>query len=154
MLPHVFISTVSLLLLFIRSVVSNSLLPYGLYVAWGAGLVERTKLAAVSWCWHWPILVYGYFCCCCSVAKSCNPMDCSTPGFPVLHYLLEFAQTRVHRVGDAIQPSHPVSPPSPPVFNLSQHQGLFQWVSSLHQVAKVLELQHQYFQQIFRVNFH
>ena len=69
-------------------------------------------------------------------------MDCIVPGFPVLHYLLEFAQTRVHWVSDAIQPSHLLSSPSPPAFNLSQHQGLFQWVSSLHQVTKVLELTH------------
>ena len=69
-------------------------------------------------------------------------MNCSTPGLPVHHQLLEFTQTH----GDAIQPSHPLSSPSPPAFNLSQHQGLFQWVSSLHQVAKVLEfqLQHQF----------
>ena len=67
-------------------------------------------------------------------------MDCSTPGFPVFHHLPELAQTHVHWVGDAIQPSHPLSPPSPPAFNLSQHQGLFQWVGSLHQMAKVLEL--------------
>ena len=64
-------------------------------------------------------------------------MDCSMPGFPVLHHLPKFAQIHVH--GDAIQPSHPLSSPSPPAFNLSQHQGLVQWVSSLHQVAKVLE---------------
>ena len=63
-------------------------------------------------------------------------MDCSTPGFPVYHQLLELAQTHVHRVGDAIQPSHPLLSPFPPAFNLSQHQGLFQRVSSLHQVAK------------------
>ena len=63
-------------------------------------------------------------------------MDCSTPGFPVLHYFLEFAQTHVHWVNDAIQPSHPLSPPPPPALNLSQHQGLFQWVSFLHQLAK------------------
>ena len=74
------------------------------------------------------------------------PMDCSTPGFPVLHYLLEFAQTHVHWVTDAIQPSHPLLPPSPPALHLSQHQGLFQWVSSSHQVAKVLEPQLQSFQ--------
>ena len=75
-------------------------------------------------------------------------MDCSTPGFPVLHYIPEFAQTHVHWVGDVIQPSHSLSPPSPPTLNLSQHQGLFQWVSSSHQVAKVmgLQLQHQSFQ--------
>ena len=78
--------------------------------------------------------------CCCSVTKLClilfGPMDCSMPTFPVLHYLLEFAQSYVHQVDDAIQPSHPLSLPSPPALNLSQHQGIFQWVSSLHQVAK------------------
>ena len=78
----------------------------------------------------------------------CDPMDCSMPGFPVLHQLPELAQTHVCRVSDVIQPSHPLSSPSPPAFNLSQHQGLFQGVSSLHQVAKVLEfqLQHHSFQ--------
>ena len=65
-------------------------------------------------------------------------MDCSTPGLPVHHQLRELAQTHVHWVHDAIQPSHPLSSRSPPAFNLFQHQGLFQWVSSLHQVAKVL----------------
>ena len=83
-------------------------------------------------------------CCCCSVAKLCptlcDPMDCSTPGFPVLHYLPEFAQTYIRSVSDATQPSPPLSPPSPPTLNLSQHQGLVQWVSSSHQVAKILEL--------------
>ena len=73
----------------------------------------------------------------------CDPMGYSMPGFPVHHQLLELAQTHVHQVGDATQPSHPLSSPSPPDLNLSQHQGLFQWVSSSHQVAKVLELQHQ-----------
>ena len=82
----------------------------------------------------------------------CDPMDCSMPGLPV-YQLLEFTQTHIHRVGDAIQPSHPLSSPSPPIFNLSQHQGLFQWVSSSHQVAKVLELQHQSFWWIFRTDF-
>ena len=66
----------------------------------------------------------------------CDPMDCGTPDFPVHHQLLELAQTQVHQVEDAIQPSCPLSSPSPPAFNLSQHQGLFQWVSSSHQVAK------------------
>ena len=64
----------------------------------------------------------------------CDPMDCSTSGLPVHHQLPELAQTHVHRVSDAIQPSHPLSAPSPPAFNFSQHQGLFQWVSSLHQL--------------------
>ena len=70
----------------------------------------------------------------------CNPMNCSTPGFPIHHQLLEPTHTHVHWVGDAIQPSHPLSSPSP-ALNLSQHQGLFKWISSLHQVAKVLEFQ-------------
>ena len=85
----------------------------------------------------------------------CDPMNYSTPGFLVLHYLPEFAQTHVHWVDDAIQPSHSLLPPSPFAFNLSQHQGLFQWVGSLHQVAKVLEFQLQYwsFPWIFRVDF-
>ena len=80
----------------------------------------------------------------------CDPMDFTTPGLPVHHHLLEFTQTLVHWVGDAIQPSHPLSFSSPPALNLSRHQDLFQWVSSLHQVAKVLEfqLQHQSFQWI------
>ena len=66
---------------------------------------------------------------------------CPTPGFPVLRQFRELTQTHVHQVGGAIQPSHPLSSPSPAAFNLSQHQGLFKWVSSLHQVAKVLEFQ-------------
>ena len=82
-------------------------------------------------------------------------MNCSTPGLSVHHQLPDFTQTHVHWVGDAIQPAHPLSSPSPSAFNLSQHQGLFQWVSSSHQVAKVLELhlQHQTFQWIFRTDF-
>ena len=79
--------------------------------------------------------------CSCSVAQSCltlwDPMNCSTPGFPVLHYLQEFAQTHVDWVSDAIQPSYPLSPPSPPALNLFPRQGLFQWLGSSHQGAKV-----------------
>ena len=84
----------------------------------------------------------------------CDPMDCSTPGLPVHHQLPEFTQIHVHWVSDAIQPSHPPSSPSSLTFNLSQHQGLFQWVSSSHQVAKVLEfqLQHQSFQWTLRTD--
>ena len=88
----------------------------------------------------------------CSVTQArptlSDPMDCSTSGFPVLYHLLELAQTHVHWVSDAIQPSHPLSPSSPPAFNLSQHQGLFHWISSSYHVAQVLELQlqHQSFQ--------
>ena len=101
---------------------------------------------------------------CCSVTQSCptlcNSMDCSTSGFPVLHCLPEFAQTHVHWVGDAIQPSHPLSSLSSPVLSFPQHQGPFLWVSSSHQAAEVLELQlqHQSFQEYlglisFRINW-
>ena len=84
----------------------------------------------------------------------CYPMDCSMPGFLVHHQLLELTQTHIHGGGNAIQPSHPLSSPSPPAFNLSQYQGIFQWVSSSNQVAKVLELQlqHQSFQWIFKTD--
>ena len=106
------------------------------------------------------LLNYCTFCCCCdSVAQSCltlcDPMNCSMPGFPVLHCLLEFVQTHVHWVSDTIQLSYPLSPPSPLALNISQNQGLFQQVDSSHQLAKVLELQlqHQSFQWIFRVDF-
>ena len=83
-----------------------------------------------------------------SVAQSyptlCDPMNCNTPCLPVHHQLPESTQTHVHWVGDAIQPSHPLLSPSPPALNLSLHQGLFKWVSSSHQVAKVLEFQLQH----------
>ena len=91
----------------------------------------------------------------CSVMVTlCDPMNYSTPGLPVHHQLLEFTQTHAHRVGDAIQPSHPLSSPSPPASNPSQHQGLFQWVNSSHEVAKILEfqLQHQSFQWTLRTD--
>ena len=83
-----------------------------------------------------------------SRVRLCNPMNRSTSGLLVHHQILEFTQTHVHRLSDAIQPSHLLSSPSPPAFNLSQHQGLFKWVSSSHEVAKVFEfqLQHQSFQ--------
>ena len=107
------------------------------------------------------VIEYTFCCffCCCSVTQSCppvcEPMECSMPGFPVHQQLPEPTQTHIHHVGDAIQVFHPLSSPYPPTFNLSQHQGLFKWVSSSHQVAKVLEfqLQHQSFQWIFRVDF-
>ena len=85
----------------------------------------------------------------------CDPMDCSMPDFPVHHQLPELVQIHINWVGDAIQPSRPLSSPSPLAFHLSQHQGLFQWVGSSHQVAKVLEvwLQHQSFQWVFRIDF-
>ena len=94
-----------------------------------------------------------------SVVQSCPtlcvPITCSTPGLPVHHQVLEFTQTHVHRAGDDIQPSHPLPSPSPPAPNPSQHQGLFQWVNSLHELAKVLEfqLQDQSFQWTPRTDF-
>ena len=93
----------------------------------------------------------------CSISKSCltpyDRVDCSTPVFPVLHHLPEFAQTHVHWVSDAVQPSHPLSSPYLFAFNLFQHRVFFQWASSSPQVAKVLDLQFQSFQWIFRVDF-
>ena len=97
--------------------------------------------------------------CCCSVVELCltlcDPMDCSTPVFPIPHHLLEFTQTRVHWVGDAIQPSHPLSSPSPPAFNPSQHQGLFPMSQFFTSDGQVLEpqLRHQSSQWIFRIYF-
>ena len=94
-----------------------------------------------------------------SVTHSCptlwDPKACSMPGFLIHHQLLKPAHTHVHRISDAIQPSHPLSSSSLPAFNLSHHQGFLQWVSSSHQVTKVLEfqLQHQSFQWIFRTDF-
>ena len=98
-------------------------------------------------------------CGCCSLTNSCpvlcDLIDYSTPGSSALHYFLEFAQTHVYWVSDATQPSHPLSSPSPRAFHLSQHQGLFQWVGSSHQVAKVLafQLQCQSFRWIFTIDF-
>ena len=111
-----------------------------------------------SWstqCLHYIEVCYQFSSAAQSCPTPCDPMDCSTPGFPVHHQLPELAQTQVHWVGDAIQPPLPLPSPSPPAFNLSQHRGLFQWVSSSHQVAEVLEfqLQHQSFQWIFRTDF-
>ena len=80
----------------------------------------------------------------------CDPMHCSMPGFPVHHQLLKLAQTHVHPAGDAIQPTYPLSSPSPPAFNLSQHQGLIQWVCSVHQVVKVLDFQLQGFEMVIQ----
>ena len=98
-------------------------------------------------------------CCCCSVAQLCltlcNPMNCITPGFPLLHYLPELSQTHVHWVGDAIQPSQPLSSPSPPDFSFSQQQEVFSNKFLFTSGAQVLELQlqHQSFQWRFRVDF-
>ena len=122
--------------------------------AWHAAIhgVAKSRTWLSNWTeLNWSLLMYlnlKSFCHCCSVTQLClilcDPMDCSMPGFPVLHYLPEFTQIHVHGVGDTIQPSYPLSPPSPRALNLFQHQGLFQWDGSLHQVAKVLELQLQH----------
>ena len=107
---------------------------------------------------HWNFILFFSSVQFSSVAQSCltlcNPMDCCTPGFSVHHQLLK--PVYVHQVGYAIQPSHPLSSPSPPALHLSQYQGLFKWVSSSHQVAKVPEfqLQLQSFQWIFRNQSH
>ena len=103
-------------------------------------------------------ICHSHCVCVCSVTKSCltlcNPMDCSMPGFPVLHCFLEFAQIHVHWVGDAKQPSHPVPSPSPSAFSNSQHQGLFQGLGSSQQsFAMELQLEYQSFQWIFSLNF-
>ena len=120
------------------------------------------SLAHRSHCWintwsfsSWLILSVKFSSVALSCPTLCDPMNRSTPGLLVHHQLLESTQTHVHWVIDAIQPSYPLSPPSPPALNLSQHQGLFKWVSSSHQVAKVLEfqLQHQSFQWTLRTDF-
>ena len=124
---------------------------------WGMGPVERGL-------WGWvgegvESRGGGKSHCCCSVTQSCpilcDPINYSKPGLPVHHQLLELAQSHAHWIGGAIQPSHPLLFPSPPAFNLSQHQHLLQWVKSLDQVAKVLEfqLQHQSFQWLFSTDF-
>ena len=130
---------------------------YAEYIVWSSTLdeaqLESRLQGEVSITWDMQISQSS------SVAQLCltlcNPIDCNMRGFPVHHQCPEPTQTHVHHVGDAIQPSHPLSSPFPLTFNLSQHQGLFQWLSSSHQVAKVLEFQcqHQSFQWIFRTDF-
>ena len=120
------------------------------YCPWTPGCCMSVGLVVLQLvCWSLSSVQFS------SVAQLCptlcDPMNRSPPGLPVYHQLLEFTQTHVCWVGDAIQTSHPLLSPSPPAFNLSQHQSLFQWVTSSHQGAKVLEfqLQHQFFQWIF-----
>ena len=124
--------------------------------SWGVQIWVSSRQLSI-FVWTSGKLAILEVCYCCSVAKLsstfCDPLDCSMPGSLVLHYLLEFAQCHAHRVSDAIQPTHPLSPPSSLALNLSQHQGLFQWLGSSHQVTKILQLQHQSFQWIFRVDF-
>ena len=110
---------------------------------WGGHSMPTCLYSGALWISH-PSLSHTYLQFS-SVTQSCptlcDPMNCSMPGLPVHHQLPEFTQTHVHQVGDAIQPSHPLLSPSPPAPNPSQHQSLFQWVNSSHQVAKVLEFQ-------------
>ena len=125
------------------------------------GILEASILewVIISFSWGSSQMYQSWYIQSSSVAQLCptlcDPMNRSTPGLPVHHQLPEFTQTHVHQVSDAIQPSHPLLSPSPPALNLSQHQGLFKWVSSSHQVAKILEfqLQHQSFQWTPRTDF-
>ena len=114
-----------------------------LWWTWGVWIsLHDLTLSSFGWCYIFQFSSDAQSC-----PTLCDPKDCSIPGLPVHHQLLEPTQTHVHWISDAIQPAHPLSLPSPPALNLSQHQGLFKWVSSLYQVAKVLEfqLQHQSF---------
>ena len=137
------------------------------WVAWGS-MISRQNYKSARFQWSKLLLVLRWQKnrgnvqenCCSSATKLCpalcNPMDYSTPCSSVLHYLPEFAQIHVHRFGDVIEPSHPLPPPSPIFTQCLQSfpaSGLFQWAGFLPQMAKVLELQHQYFQWIFRVDF-
>ena len=105
----------------------------------GGRVRKRDKLGV--WGWHIQFSSVQFSSVIQSCLTLCDPMNRSTPGLPVHHQLPEFTQIHVHRVSDAIQPSHPLSSPSPPAPNPSQHQSLFQWVNSSHEVAKVLEFQ-------------
>ena len=123
---------------FLKKVSCCKWVRFGEKVVSGELQSQRTKVILI---WQWKHQFSSVTQSCLTL---CDPMDCSTPGLPVHHQLPELTQTHVHRVSDAIQPSHPLLSPSPPAFNISQHQGLFQGVSSLHQVAKVLEFQLQW----------
>ena len=149
----------ALLIILPRGKFANAQIAIEMQVPWGQGSglpYSQSKYGCSSHClgeWFQDTQSVS------SVIQSCltlcDPMDCSMPGLPVHHQLLEFTQTHVPWVRDAIQPSHPLLTPFPPAFSLSQHQGLFQWGSSSHQAAKVLEfqLQHQSFQWMFRTYF-
>ena len=129
--PHVYIKILSEPLVY-------TLFWINAFSKWEGSVLEVSQLLIVMEVW----VQFS------SVAQSCltlcDPVNRSTPGLPVHHQLPEFTQTHIHRVGDAIQPSHPLSSPSPPAPNPSQHQRLFQWVNSSREVAKVLELQSQW----------
>ena len=132
---------------------SNNWIACLLYMFWIQVFIRNTfweyflPVWSLSFCFEFPLCSVQFS----SVTQLCptlsDPMGCNMSGFPVRPQIPQLTQMHVHWVGGSIQPSHPLSSPSPPTFNLSQHQGLFRWVSSLHQVAKVLEfhLQHQSF---------
>ena len=114
---------------------------HGLYSPWGHKESDTTEwLSEIIGCLFYYVH-YQFSSVTQSCPTLCDPINCSMPGLPVPHQLPEFTQTHVHRVSDAIQPSHPLASPSPPAPNSSQHQSLFQWVNSSHEVAKVLEFQ-------------
>ena len=131
----------SIVFLYIFALYSYFLYNYALYQCIVFGTMRSVGYTFSFLPWLWPPFIPQFS----SVAQSCltpcDTMDCSTPGLPVHHQLLVLTQTHVHWVSDATQPSHPLASPSLPIFNLHQHQGLFKWVCSLHQVAKVLEFQ-------------
>ena len=133
---------------FHKAIFALGMLPYNLSL-WFHPHWSVNKLRAGKFFYH-----FSQFSCS-VVSDTLLPHGLQHARLPILHYLLEFTQAHVHWVGDAIQPSHPLLMSSPPALNLSQHQGIFQWVWSSHQVAKVLELQlhYQSFQWIFRVQF-
>ena len=128
-------------------------------ISFSKGFPQTRDSTSISYIGRQVLYHFNTCCCCYSVTQSCltlcHLMDCSMPGVPAHHHLPEPIQTRVHWVSDVIKPLCPQTPSFPPAFNLSQHQELFQWVGSSHQVVKVLEfqLQHQSFQWIFRVDF-
>ena len=132
--------------------VLRGIVTIGYLIRWVILLVTHPKGSRTHWCKLRKCLFSSVPQLC---PNLCDPMDFSMSGFPVHHQPPEFTQTQVHWVDDAMQPSHPLSSPSPPAFSLTQHQGLFRWVSSSHRVAKVLQfqLQHQSFQWIFRTDF-
>ena len=135
----------------------SSVLDWRIPMDWGAlwaTVHGITELDTTEWLSTY-IYIYMYVCMYESCPTLCDPIDWSMPGFPVHHQLPEFAHNHIHRVGDAIQSSHPLSSSSPLAFNLSKHQSLFQWVHCSHQVARVLELQlqHKSFQWIVSISF-
>ena len=134
--------------------VVNTMICFILWIFWTNFVKSLCFVKHSPWSLYSRIFSFSFSSVSQSCPTLCDPMIHSTPGLPVHHQFPEFTQTHVHRVSDAIQPSHPLSSPSPPAPNLSQHQSLFQWVNSSQEVAKVLEfqLQHHSFQRNARVD--